>query len=601
MPVDAGTQLVAIAIELIETLYVHLPLKRAMYAVNPVQRLRLLQRRLSAAAQPLSERQFYDEMLSIFAQLRDLHTSFVLPEPFRSATAYLPFRLEACVEDGRRLYVVSEVMPGTPARRGFARGAVVTHWNGVPIERAVAANAEREAGSNAAARHAQGLAALTMRWLGQSLPPDEDWIDVTFVPPSNPAPRVVRFTWNVFLQKSSAAHEVAQASSRSEHLGIYARGEVERQVRSRLFAGARTGARSSGAEGELASTMPRVFRSARDVQTPHGTYAYLRIATFNVADDASLVEEFVRLVSLLSQDGLILDVRGNGGGLIHAGERLLQLLTPRPIEPARFHFLNSARTELITRRRAFRGWNRSIAQAVETGAEYSQGLPLLPVASYNDIGQRYQGPVVLVTDARCYSTTDIVAAGFQDHGIGPILGIDENTGAGGANVWDYVLIAELLRQKRRFPASLPGHASFHVAVRRVTRIGRASGLPLEDLGVVPDERHELTRRDVLERNADLIARAAGILARMPRQRLTAAHASPGEVTVTCSNVDRVDAYLQGRPHASVRVRATGCTLRVPATVRRERELRLEGFRRGRLVAATRLVLGDANARARPGR
>jgi C-terminal processing protease CtpA/Prc len=602
MPIDAGTQIIAIAIELIETLYVHLPLKRAMYAVNPVQRLRLLQRRLATAAVPLSERQFYDEMLSIFAQLRDLHTSFVLPEPFRSATAYLPFRLEACVENGRRLYVVSDVMPGAPKRRGFGRGAVVTHWNGVPIERAVASNAEREAGSNAAARHAQGLAALTMRWLGQSLPPDEDWIDVTFLPASTRArPLAARFTWNVFLQKSSAPHEIAQASSRSEHLGMDARGEVERQVRSRLFA--RTRARSArhapDVDRELSSAMPAVFRSARDVETPSGRYAYLRIATFNVADDAALVAEFVRLVSKLSQDGLILDVRGNGGGLIHAGQRLLQLLTPGPIEPARFHFLNSARTELLSRRRPFRAWNRSIAQAVETGAEYSQGLPLLPIEACNDIGQKYQGPVVLVTDALCYSTTDIVAAGFQDHGIGPVLGVDENTGAGGANVWDYTLVAELLRQKRRFPGVLPGHASFHLAVRRVTRVGRASGLPLEDLGVVPDERHELTRRDVLERNVDLIARAAQILRRLPRQRLVATHASPGEVAIACSNVDRVDAYLQGRPHASVRVRPSGCTLQVPETVRLERELRLEGFRRGRLVVATRLVLATAGAGSGP--
>ena len=39
--------------------------------------------------------------------------------------------------------------------------------------------------------------------------------------------------------------------------------------------------------------------------------------------------------------------------------------------------------------------------------------------------------MVLVTDARCYSTTDIFCAGFQDHGIGRILGVGAATGAGG--------------------------------------------------------------------------------------------------------------------------------------------------------------------------
>ena len=92
--------------------------------------------------------------------------------------------------------------------------------------------------------------------------------------------------------------------------------------------------------------------------------------------------------------------------------------------------------------------------------EYSHGYPLLRPSAYNNIGQKYQGPVLLVTDAMCYSTTDIFAAGFQDHRIGTVLGVDENTGAGGANVWEYRFIADLFGNGRQFPASLPGDASF---------------------------------------------------------------------------------------------------------------------------------------------
>ena len=42
--------------------------------------------------------------------------------------------------------------------------------------------------------------------------------------------------------------------------------------------------------------------------------------------------------------------------------------------------------------------------------ENSLGFPLTAPDAANDIGQRYHGPVVLVTDARCYSATDIFAA-----------------------------------------------------------------------------------------------------------------------------------------------------------------------------------------------
>lgn len=594
MALAVGNKLVDISIELIEKLYVHLPLKRSMYAVNPIQRLRLLERRLNAALCPISERQFYNEMLSIFSQMRDLHTAFVLPEPFRSATAFLPFRLEGCIEQGQRKYVVSELMSEAPRHPGFERGAEVTHWNGVAIERAVASNAERESGTNAAARHAQGLASMTIRWLGQSLPPDEDWVDVSFLPAPRRTskPKVARFAWRVFRQKSGVEHEVARASGMSLHLGMDTRGEVERQVRHFLFGKQRRvgpASRHFGAAGDVPSFMPEVFPSCRNVQTPHGRFAYVRIATFNVDDDSPFLEEFMRIIGQLSQEGMILDVRGNLGGLIHAGERLLQLLTPRAIEPCRFHFLNSTRTENITERRAFRAWNESIAQAVETGAEYSQGLPLLPPAAYNDIGQKYQGPIVLVTDALCYSTTDIFAAGFQDNRIGKVLGVDESTGAGGANVWEYALISDLLRRRGQFPRDLPGRASFRFAVRRVTRIGRASGLPLEDFGVQPDEVHQFTRNDVLKRNVDLIHHAAALLGPMPKQRLTAAPSGNSGFRVECANIDRVDAYIGDRPLSSTNVRSTSVDLPVPAR-RFGKELRLEGFRRRELVAATRVPL-----------
>ena len=76
--------------------------------------------------------------------------------------------------------------------------------------------------------------------------------------------------------------------------------------------------------------------------------------------------------------------------------------------------------------------------------------------------------MVLITDARCYSTTDIFAAGFQDHEIGTILGTDDNTGAGGANVWTLELIRQFFGSGGMPPPlqSLPKGAGMRVAIRR---------------------------------------------------------------------------------------------------------------------------------------
>jgi hypothetical protein len=237
---------------------------------------------------------------------------------------------------------------------------------------------------------------------------------------------------------------------------------------------------------------------------------------------------------------------------------------------------------------------------VETGAEYSQGLPLLPLSRYNDIGQKYQGPVVLITDALCYSTTDIFAAGFQDHKIGVVLGVDETTGAGGANVWDYSFISELLGDREHFPRQRAGSASLRFAVRRVTRVGQNSGVLLEDLGVKVDQIHKMTRKDLLHRNVKLIERAGKILAKAEIQRLTSERKSSRRVRVAYRNLDRIDAYLDnrplGRPFTVKRSKRLGHRLlSIPGNVSATGQLRLEGFRHLRqgpdeLVAATRLVL-----------
>src|SRR5262249_27873065 len=122
---------------------------------------------------------------------------------------------------------------------------------------------------------------------------------------------------------------------------------------------------------ELEETlMPAVFR-ARRYKVEGREFGYIRIFTFYAEDVDGFVKEFMRLAGRLPREGLIIDVRGNGGGYIEAGERLLQLLTPRRIKPALFEFI-STQVNLELCRRApqdweFYPWADSLAQAVVTG------------------------------------------------------------------------------------------------------------------------------------------------------------------------------------------------------------------------------------------
>src|SRR5215216_5417191 len=123
---------------------------------------------------------FHDEMSEIFHALRDLHTNYLLPEPFRGQLAFLPFLVEEFFEKGQPKYLVTKVMEGAPVGDGFGLGAVITYWNGMPIDRAIEVNAARYAGSNVAARHARGVESLTIRPLRIHRYPDEDWVVVGF-------------------------------------------------------------------------------------------------------------------------------------------------------------------------------------------------------------------------------------------------------------------------------------------------------------------------------------------------------------------------------------------------------------------------------------
>ena len=164
------------AIALFEQIYVHLPLKRAMYAIDPVQRLRLLRYQLKQSKADLS---FHRKMIDIFTSLHDLHTNYLLPDPFHGGVAALPFRVEAFFADGVRKYLLA----GTArcfAHSTFRAGVEVHFWNGVPIARAVEVAAAYGAGSNPDASHARGLAALTARPLTLSPPPDEEWVVVGY-------------------------------------------------------------------------------------------------------------------------------------------------------------------------------------------------------------------------------------------------------------------------------------------------------------------------------------------------------------------------------------------------------------------------------------
>jgi Peptidase family S41 len=615
LAVDDMRKISWLARKLLDDYYVHLPFKRAMHAIDPIRSLRLLDQQLKE----LDARTFHDEMLAVFADLRDRHTVYWVPAPYRNQAAVLPFRVQRVTSDQGWRYLVSEVteswLPAQPEDQPrFAPGVEVTHWNAVPLARAIELHARWDAGANQEARRARGIAHLTDRPLTFSPLPDEDWVEVGYLADSRQG--TIRVDWRVFeVEPGPGALERTEVQNASAYeLGVDPVAEAVRRCQKLRFRPEYMAIEALAAKGlalpaegpkqEPVSELPDFLQYRVEVRDGR-RYGYLRIRSFGVPSVAQFVQEVQDiLVKMKAHDGLIIDVRGNGGGRIEAGERLLQLFTPHAIQPEGVQFLSTWGTRKIVDQDDFDlgRWKPSLSRSERTGEAFSSALPLreLYADSCNDIGQRYYGPVVLIVDALCYSTTDVFAAGFQDNGVGrSVIGTDGATGAGGGNPWSVEAIESQVTAEWEKPAGV----SFDIAVRRSLRVGDQAGVPLESIGVTPDHVHDLTERDVMNDNQDLIDDAIARLRKLPSYALDATvdwADGIARIRVRSRGITHLDVYLDGRPTGKpIPVVDDDTVIEVSAEANRSHYYRLYGFADDELVASRRERFGSG--RHMPGR
>ncbi|MDQ4038718.1 MAG: S41 family peptidase [Actinomycetota bacterium] len=547
---------------LIEGLYTHLPLKRSMYGADPVQRLRLLQQR----AGRLDDLRFHRELATIVTGLRDAHTRYVGPATLAGRAAMLPFLIESYGPAGNPRYIVSKVAKDASliGDRRFVPGVELRWWNAVPMDRAVDIHAEQETGGRADSRRARALESLTLRALQYGPPPDERWVVIGYTDLRG-VEREVTVEWRVVTPRRARTAGAHGTGTGYLDYGIDAAAETTRRVKKLLFAPdlwyldqrAATATAAAAADVPIGAWLPTSMQdalAAKVVRVGRGNLGYLRIWSFDVEDDTTFLDEVIRLLSLLPERGLIIDLRANPGGLIWAAERLFQLFTPRSVLPSRFSLLATPLTRAMAAAAQNDGelapWRQSLEDAVATGELYSRSVPITPVEACNDIGQVYGGPVVAVVDANTYSSGDLFAAGFVDNELGPLVTVGEATGAGGANVWLPEHVADALLGTSYEQAPLPGGIGYTISVRRATRAGPSDGSAIEDVGVRGDHSYAMTRRDLVADpgNQDLLAFCGKLLATQNRSGLEiqAPTSTADHVVVRSHGLDQLDLLVNDR-------------------------------------------------------
>lgn len=568
--------------DVIAGVYTHLPLKRARYGFDPVQRIRILR---TQAAQ-FDDDTFHSELAAIITEMRDAHTRYIGPASLASKVAALPFLVEMIGATASPTYVVTKVGAGLDPQ--FKPGVVLEFWNGVPIDRAVLRHADEEVGGRPDSQRAWAVQSMTMRSLQFGPAPDELWVIVGYRATDasgspTGAAREVKIPWQIVdpseVSTILSAGPVAQRTRLRRTRAVNPAAAAVRQAKMLLFApqalvgeqapeakAAKTGKAAKPAKAlastEISTTIPDTLR-VQALQVPGGDpVGYLRIWGFDTEPDA-FIRELQRLIPLLPPAGLIIDVRGNPGGYILAAEMALQLFSPKTIEPTRFSVLATPFTRDMAGLAALRGelapWKESLIAAVRNGELYSQPIPITEPADCNSIGQQYPGAVVLVGDSTTYSAGDLFSAGFVDNGLGPFICVGEATGAGGANVWDYAELRQALAGSDIALPPLTSGIGLSLSFRRATRAGPSEGLPIEDVGIAGTP-YAMTRDDLLSGNADLLAHCATLLRQQAPSNLSAAVDKPNKkVIFTAQGLDRVDLFLDGHPASSTAV-ADGATV-----------------------------------------
>src|SRR5947209_11695112 len=178
------------------------------------------------------------------------------------------------------------------------------------MPQAVALNGTRVGGSNPEARLARALQMMTFRPLFITLPPDEDWVALRYL--DGTKERELLFDWLVWDQTSIAAAAASHTlrsmeidpytlkSPGARLLGIdfaaHAIKDAQQALVKKSLRAKRTQVVAAD-PSEIVSELPQYFK-ATSVDTPAGTFAYIKISQFNIQDAGVFSQEFMRLLSL---------------------------------------------------------------------------------------------------------------------------------------------------------------------------------------------------------------------------------------------------------------------------------------------------------------
>ena len=489
------------ALMMMKDLYVHRELKIKDFGAgaDPVPRLEDMVKRAAS----MSDADFHLAMQKIFLDLHDHHTNYVAPMPLRCSYALAPLAFTDVYDDGSLKVIVKNrtrlLKDKTPETEDVKPGDELVAINGVAVSKLIEDGKAMSGGANDDAMVVGAIRNLSLVSLAQNPVPSEDVIKYTLK--RDGSEYTVETKYFAAVNIPGCAEEAESEANRK----VSFKREMLRAENPdvRVYNDLVAPEKSSPFAEEEKLPVGQFYT----VKTPAGKIAKFDLETFMPEGDESAdsVIHQVRLQLEKAQPetvALIIDMRGNGGGLILLAEGLTQLFTPSHIDSMPVRFLPNQLnldTFLKANQGKENGWSQDAKDGMDSRSKYTKPRTITSKDAANRYGQVWFKPVVVLTDANCYSACDLFAAAMQDHAAATIIGTHSTTGAGGANVMSYDIFRQIFEQTEGDNpfVKLPGQQTMRVSWRQTIRVGKNKDQLIEDAGVKSDVTVRYVTEDVV--------------------------------------------------------------------------------------------------------
>ena len=510
---------------LFSKVYVNLEHKMKLYQVDPVSELNKLEKKYHN----LNETEFQEAMLAIFSSAHDYHTNYNLPKPYACYTAVLPVSFR---KTGQKKIIVNAIRPAMkdsfPDLDKFTPGDELILYNQMTPLAYIETRKDIVASSTPDSSLMQGIYDLYYRWGGSAIIPKEDSVNLQ-LKKSNGEIYHVKVPWMAqYLDSCVNPVSVTQKGSLGKKIGksgdsniqmFKERNQFLKEMRKSFLKFFKVKNKSFSSESTEVVDLSAANKTNhpdlwwKQINWKNHNIGWLQLTSFDTPNGLKAAVAEVKKVlihNLGDTSAVVIDLRGNPGGMIVFAEEMAALFTPRPVHPLPFYIRANDLTLALYD--SDLSWKDIIMPYAETNLVVGPGS-ITTIAELSSISQAYFGKVVLLTNNECFSSCDLFSAAMKDNAHATIYGTDRSTMGGGANVWPHASLQEIFN-KLDIPMELPQDISMRITGRHARRLSDNS--LIEDKGVASDIMVYETENDVIDvERSSIMAKIFNDLIKIP--------------------------------------------------------------------------------------